>query len=55
MAVFSCWTNAHTTSASVLENDLSKALGDGASGAWINEDPGYSPQLMDPVVYQLIG
>lgn len=48
-------TNAYTTSATVLEDDLQVALNDGASGAWINEDPGDSTTLMDEVVYHFIG
>jgi hypothetical protein len=48
-------TSAYTTSASLLETDLQTALNDGASGAWINEDSGYSTSLMDEVVYYFTG
>lgn len=48
-------TNAYTTSATLLEGDFQYALNHGASGAWINEDPGYSTSLMDEVVYHFIG
>jgi hypothetical protein len=42
-------TDAYTSSASVLEADLSYALSQGASGAWLNEPDGDSA-LMDKVL-----
>lgn len=48
-------TNRYTSNAGLLETDLQYALDHGASGAWINEDSGYSTSLMDEVVYHFTG